>query len=90
MDWNQSAKNTFFSRYFLLNFNNPPLFDGKNGLTTTLAGQSVRSQSLVLGDNYSIRAVDRQYRPRHRDPPARQPVGGVEPLYARRRRRQDL
>jgi Carboxypeptidase regulatory-like domain/TonB dependent receptor len=54
VDWNQSSKNTFFSRYFLLNFNNPPLFDGKNGLTTTLAGQSVRSQSLVLGDNYSF------------------------------------
>ncbi len=54
VDWNQSSKNSFFSRYFLLNFNNPPLFDGKNGLTTTLAGQSVRSQSLVLGDNYSI------------------------------------
>jgi hypothetical protein len=54
VDWNQSAKHTFFSRYFLLNFNNPPLFDGTNGLTTTLAGQSVRSQSVVLGDNYSI------------------------------------
>jgi hypothetical protein len=54
VDWNQSAKHTFFTRYFLLNFNNPPLFDGQNGLTTTLAGQSVRSQSLVLGDNYSI------------------------------------
>jgi hypothetical protein len=54
VDWSQSAKNTVFGRYFLLNFNNPPLFDGKNGLTTTLAGQAVRSQSLVIGDNYSI------------------------------------
>jgi hypothetical protein len=54
VDWQQSARNTFFSRYFLINFTNPPLFDGKNGLTTTLAGQAVRSQSLVLGDNYSV------------------------------------
>jgi len=54
VDWQQSARNTFFGRYFLINFTNPPLFDGKNGLTTTLAGQAVRSQSLVLGDNYSI------------------------------------
>ena len=53
-DWVQSSKNTIFTRYFVLNFNNPPLFDGKNGLTTTLAGQAVRSQSAVIGDNYSI------------------------------------
>jgi len=54
VDWLQSAKNTVFARYFILNFDNPPLFDGKNGLTTTLAGQSLRSQSMVVGDNYSI------------------------------------
>src|SRR5581483_9927007 len=46
-DWLQSPKDTVFVRYFILNFNNPPLFDGKNGLTTTLAGQGVRSQSAV-------------------------------------------
>ena len=54
MDWLQSAKNTIFTRYFILNFNNPPLFDGTNGLTTTLAGQGVRSQSAVVGDTYSF------------------------------------
>ena len=53
-DWLQSSKNTIFTRFFILNFNNPPLFDGTNGLTTTLAGQAVRSQSAVIGDNYSI------------------------------------
>ena len=53
-DWIQSSKNTIFTRYFILNFNNPPLFDGTNGLTTTLAGQGVRSQSAVVGDNYTF------------------------------------
>jgi hypothetical protein len=56
VDWLQSAKNSLFSRYFILNYNNPPLFDGTNGLTTSLAGQSLRSQSAVIGDNYSISA----------------------------------
>jgi hypothetical protein len=54
IDWLQSAKNTVFARYFIMNFNNPPLFDGTNGLTTTLAGQGVRSQSAVAGDNYTF------------------------------------
>ena len=53
-DWVQSSRNTMFTRYFVLNFNNPPLFDGKNGLTTSLAGQGVRSQSAVIGDNFNI------------------------------------
>ncbi len=53
-DWLQSPRNTIFARYFILNYNNPPLFDGTNGLTTTLAGQGVRSQSMVVGDNYTI------------------------------------
>jgi hypothetical protein len=54
VDWNQSSKHTVFIRYFLLNFTNPPEFDGKNGLTTTLAGTAVRSQSVIVGDNYTI------------------------------------
>ena len=54
VDWRINAKHDFFSRYFLLDYTNPPLFDGKNGLTTPRAGVAVRSQSFVLGENYSI------------------------------------
>ena len=54
IDYNQSQKNSIFGRYFISDYRNPAIFDGKNLLTTTKAGVAPRSQSLTLGDNYSI------------------------------------
>ena len=52
LDWNLSQKNTIFGRYFFSDFNDPAVFDGKNLLTSSKAGQYSRAQSLVLSDTY--------------------------------------
>ena len=54
IDWNQSAKNAVFGRYFVVGYTNPATFDGKNALTTTQAGNVEMAQSLTIGDNYSF------------------------------------
>jgi hypothetical protein len=51
-DWVQSDKNRIFGRYFQDGWQNPPVFDGKNLLTTTAAGNFERAYSAVLGDTY--------------------------------------
>ncbi|MBZ5516613.1 MAG: TonB-dependent receptor [Acidobacteriia bacterium] len=53
-DWTLSSKHTFFGRYFITNFTRPPVFDGKNLLTTTQPGNLQRAQSFALGDTYSV------------------------------------
>lgn len=53
VDWQQSSKNTVFTRYFITDFRDPPVFGG-DLLNTTRAGQFARNQSLVLGDTYSL------------------------------------
>lgn len=53
IDWQQSAKNTIFGRYFITDFSDPPIYNGSNLLTTTKAGQLARNQSLVLGDTFT-------------------------------------
>jgi hypothetical protein len=53
-DWTQSARDQFFVRYFIVNLNNPPFFDGKDLLTTTSPGTEQRGQSLVLGNTYTL------------------------------------
>lgn len=50
----QNWKHTLYGRYFLAQYKNPPVFDGKNLLTTTQAGNWERVQSLTLGDTYSF------------------------------------
>ena len=54
IDYNQSSKHSIFGRYFIADYRNPAIFDGKNALTTTKPGVAPRSQSLTLGDNYSF------------------------------------
>ena len=56
IDWQQSAKNTIFGRYFITDFSDAPVYDGVNLLTTTKPGQLARNQSLVIGDSYSLNA----------------------------------
>jgi len=52
-DWVQSTKHSVFGRYFIADFDNPPIFNG-DLLTTTRAGLEERTQSIVLGDQYSF------------------------------------
>jgi hypothetical protein len=55
-DWTQSVKHSLFARYFIVNLNNPPFFNGVNALTTTSPGTAQRGQSAVVGDTYTINA----------------------------------
>ena len=52
-DWNQSAKNNFFGRYFYADYKSPAAFND-NFLLTTQRGVLDRSQAVTLGDAYSI------------------------------------
>ena len=53
VDWNQSAKNNLFGRYFFADYKSPAAFDN-NFLLTTQRGVLDRTQSVTLGDTYSI------------------------------------
>lgn len=54
IDWVQNAKHTLYGRYFIVDYQNPPTFDGKNLLTTTQPGNFERAQSATIGDNYTF------------------------------------
>ena len=53
VDWNQSAKNSVFGRYFFADYKSPAAFDN-NFLLTTQRGVLDRTQSVTIGDTYSI------------------------------------
>lgn len=38
VDWIHNSKHSLYGRYFLAQYKNPPVFDGKNALTTTAPG----------------------------------------------------
>src|SRR5437868_10102967 len=52
-DYVQNSKHTLYGRYFMAQYQNPPVFDGKNILTTTQPGNYERAQSVTIGDNYT-------------------------------------
>jgi hypothetical protein len=54
IDWVQNAKHSLYGRYFVAGYKNPPVFDGKNLLTTTQAGNFERAQTITLADTYSF------------------------------------
>src|SRR5262249_17158716 len=54
IDWVQNSKHSLFGRYFMDQYSNPPVFDGKNLLTTTQPGNLERAQSVTLGDTYTF------------------------------------
>ena len=54
VDFVKSERQTFFGRYFLDGFQNPPTYDGKNLLTTTQAGNLERAQSLTVGHTFTF------------------------------------
>ena len=54
IDYQQSAKNSIFGRFYVTNFEQPSTFDGKNALTLNSNAQEDRVYSLALGDTYLI------------------------------------
>jgi hypothetical protein len=52
-DWVKSTRHSLFGRYFVADYDNPPIYNG-NLLTTTRAGLEERTQSIVVGDQFSI------------------------------------
>jgi hypothetical protein len=54
IDWNQSAKNSFFAHYFFADYASPGQFSDSNILLSQLRGVKDRSQSAVIGDTYTI------------------------------------
>ncbi len=53
-DWTQSAKHSFFGRYFYADYGSPGQFSKTNILLARQRGVVERAQSMVLGDTYSI------------------------------------
>ncbi len=57
VDYNKSEKNQMFARYYIYNYTAQAFFDGKNALTTgPNPGNRDETNTLTLGDNYSISA----------------------------------
>jgi hypothetical protein len=54
VDYVVSSKQNLFARYYIYDFTALSLFDGKNSLTTGTAGNMERSQTMTVGDNYTI------------------------------------
>ncbi len=54
MDYVINEKHTLFGRYFADDWRNPPVFDGKNLLTTTSPGNFELAQEATIGDNYTF------------------------------------
>ncbi len=52
-DWLQNTKHTIYGRYFIADYDNPPFYTNSL-LTTTRSGLEMRSQSITLGDQYTI------------------------------------
>jgi hypothetical protein len=57
VDYNISSKNVFFGRYYLYDYLQLPVFDGKNALTTQTAGNWDKSQTMTIGDTYTVSAT---------------------------------
>jgi hypothetical protein len=51
-DWTRSTRHSIFGRYYLTDYRNPGVFDGKNLLIATRPGVLDRVQSLALGDTF--------------------------------------
>jgi carboxypeptidase family protein len=54
IDFAHTAKHNMYGRYFMAQFSNPSVYDGKNLLTTTQPGNLERVQTATIGDTYSI------------------------------------
>ena len=57
IDYNISSKHMFFGRYYIYDYLQLPIFDGKNALTTQTAGNWDKSQTMTIGDTYTVSAT---------------------------------
>jgi len=54
IDYVRNAKHTIAGRWLVVDYRNPPTFNGTNLLTTTQAGSLERAQSATISDNYTV------------------------------------
>ena len=54
VDYNISAKQQFYGRYFIYDYTALSLFNGTNALTTGSPGNQDRSQTMTIGHNYTF------------------------------------
>jgi hypothetical protein len=54
VDYIVSSKQTFYGRYFLYDYLALSVFDGHNALTSGTAGNKDRSETMTIGDTYSL------------------------------------
>ena len=54
VDYDMSEKHAIFARYFIYDYTGQYLFNGTNALTTSTSGNQERSQTITLGDNYTL------------------------------------
>jgi hypothetical protein len=54
VDYVVSAKQNLYSRYYIDDWQNPPVFEPGNALTTTSPGNYERAQTATLGDTYTF------------------------------------
>lgn len=54
VDYVINSKHTLYGRYFDEHWTNPPVFDGKNLLTTTSPGNYENVQQATIGDTYTF------------------------------------
>jgi hypothetical protein len=54
IDYNISSKHQFYGRYFIYAYKALSLFDGHNALTTGSPGNEQRSQTMTIGDTYTL------------------------------------
>ena len=57
IDYNMSSKNVFFGRYYLYDYLQLPIFNNNNALTTQTAGNWDKSQTMTVGDTYTVSAT---------------------------------
>jgi Carboxypeptidase regulatory-like domain len=53
VDWIHNSKHSVYGRYFITDYDNPPYYTN-NILTTTRSGLEERSQSVTVGDVYTL------------------------------------
>ncbi|SPE40366.1 conserved exported hypothetical protein [Candidatus Sulfopaludibacter sp. SbA3] len=57
VDYLINSKQAFYARYFMYDYTALSLFDGHNALTTGSPGNEDRSQTITVGDTYSVNAA---------------------------------
>jgi hypothetical protein len=56
LDYTFNSRQQLYGRYFIVDYRNPAVFDGKNILVTTNPGNLERAQAFTLGDTWTLSA----------------------------------